>query len=137
LFFSILANYSGPIGFFESELHGYSENTAILSIRVLVTAKVAYSVPSKYSVNTQYFEILVMRAAGVPRYLPTKNELVKAIQFLPEDQFAAHMMEYYRRYHAGNEVRGPKFNMAHVVLDSLYYLLQSLYLQTDHDKKRL
>ncbi len=53
-----------------------------------------------------YIGYIVRRAAGVPRYLPTKDELVNAIQFLPEDQFAAQMMESYRRYHAGNEVRG-------------------------------
>ena len=54
-----------------------------------------------------YHGYIVRRAAGVPRYLPTKDELSKAIQFLPEDQFAAQMMDYYRRYHARNEVRGP------------------------------
>ena len=54
-----------------------------------------------------YNEYIVRRAAGVPRYLPTKDELVKAIQFLPKDQFAAQMIEYYRKYHAGKEVRGP------------------------------
>jgi hypothetical protein len=54
-----------------------------------------------------YNGYIVRRAAGVPRYLPTKDELVKAIQFLPEDQFAAQMIEYYRKYHAGKEVRGP------------------------------
>ena len=32
-----------------------------------------------------YNGYIVRRAAGVPRYLPTKDELVKAIQFLPED----------------------------------------------------
>ena len=41
----------------------------------------------------------------VPRYLPTKDELSKAIQFLPQDQFVAQMKEYYRRYHVGTEVR--------------------------------
>ena len=48
-----------------------------------------------------YNGYIVRRAAGVPRYLPAKDELVKAIQFLPEDQFAVQMLEYYRRYHAG------------------------------------
>jgi len=39
---------------------------------------------------------------------PTKkDEIAKAIQFLPEDKFSAQMMEYYRRYNAGNKVRGP------------------------------
>jgi hypothetical protein len=52
-----------------------------------------------------YNGYIVRRAAGVLRYLPTKDELVKAIQFLPEDQFAARMIEYYRRYHARKEVR--------------------------------
>ena len=32
-----------------------------------------------------YNGYIVRRTAGVPRYLPTKDELVKAIQFLPED----------------------------------------------------
>ena len=54
-----------------------------------------------------YNGYIVRRAAGVPRYLPTKDELVKAIQFLSEDQFAAQMIEYYRKHHAGKEVRGP------------------------------
>ena len=54
-----------------------------------------------------YSGYIVRRAAGVPRYLPTKDELVKAIQFLPEDQFSAQMSEYYRRYYVGKEVRGP------------------------------
>jgi hypothetical protein len=54
-----------------------------------------------------YHGYIVRRAAGVTRYLPTIDELVKTIQFLPEDQFASQMMEYYRSYHAGNEVRGP------------------------------
>ena len=40
---------------------------------------------------------IVRRVADVPRYLPTNDELVKAIQFLPEDQFAAQMIEYYRK----------------------------------------
>ncbi len=66
-----------------------------------------------------YNGYIVRRAAGVPRYLPTKDELVKAIQFLPEDQFAAQMIEYYRKYHAGNEVRGRYFNMTHIFLDRL------------------
>jgi hypothetical protein len=47
----------------------------------------------------------VRRAGGVPRYLPTKDELSKAIQFLPEDQFIPQMMEYYRRFHDSKEVR--------------------------------
>ena len=54
-----------------------------------------------------YNGFIVRRVSGVPRYLPTKDELFKAIQFLPEDQFAAQMMEYYRRYGARKEVRGP------------------------------
>ena len=49
-----------------------------------------------------YHGYIVRRAAGILRYLPTKDELAKAIQFSPEDQ----MMEYYRRYHSGNELRG-------------------------------
>jgi hypothetical protein len=49
---------------------------------------------------------IVRRAAGVPRNLLTKDELVKAIQFLPEDQFAAQVIEFYRNFHAGKEVRG-------------------------------
>jgi hypothetical protein len=61
-----------------------------------------------------YNGYIVRRAAGIPRYLPTKDELVKAIQCLAEDQFASQMMEYYRRYHAGNEVRGPQFIMTHI-----------------------
>ena len=54
-----------------------------------------------------YNGYIVRRAAGVPRFLRTKDELVKAIQFLPENQFAAQMMEYFIRYHARNEVKGP------------------------------
>ena len=54
-----------------------------------------------------YNGYIVRRAASVPRYLPTKDVFVKAIQFLPEDQFAAQMMEYYKKFHAGKEVRGP------------------------------
>ena len=50
------------------------------------------------SLGFPYKGYIVRRAAGVPRYLPTNNELVKAIKFLPDDLFAAHMMEYYRRY---------------------------------------
>ena len=46
-----------------------------------------------------YNGYIVRRAAGVPRYLPTKDELSKAIQFLPEDHFVAQMVEYYRRFH--------------------------------------
>ena len=51
-----------------------------------------------------YHGYIVRRVAGVLRYLPTKDGLAKAIQFLPEDLFAAQIMEYYRRYHAGKEV---------------------------------
>ena len=52
-----------------------------------------------------YHGYIVRRAAGVPRYLPTKDELSKAIQFLPEDQFVGQMMEYYRKFHHSKEVR--------------------------------
>jgi hypothetical protein len=51
-----------------------------------------------------YNGYIVRRAAGVLRYLPTKDKLVKAIQFLPDDH---QMMEYYRRYHAEKEAREP------------------------------
>ena len=54
-----------------------------------------------------YNGYIVRRAAGVPRYLPTKDELVKDIQFLPEDQFAGQTIEYYRKHNVGKEVRGP------------------------------
>ena len=54
-----------------------------------------------------YNGYIVRRVADVLRYLPTKDEFVKAIQFLPEDQFAAQMIDYHRKYHAGKEVRGP------------------------------
>ena len=53
-----------------------------------------------------YNGYIVRRAGGVPRHLPTKDELCSAIQFLPEDQFVAQMMEYYRRFHQSKEVRG-------------------------------
>ena len=52
-----------------------------------------------------YQGYIVRRAGGIPRYLPTKDELSKAIQFLPQDQFVDQMKEYYRRYHVGTEVR--------------------------------
>ncbi len=45
------------------------------------------------------------RAGGIPRYLPTKDELFMAIPFLPQDQFVAQMKEYYRRHHVGTEMR--------------------------------
>ena len=47
----------------------------------------------------------VRRAGGILRYLPTKANLSKAIQFLPDDQFVDQMKEYNRRYHVGTEVR--------------------------------
>ena len=47
-----------------------------------------------------YHGYIVRRAADVPRYLPTKDKFARASQFLHEDQFAAQMMEHYRRYHA-------------------------------------
>ena len=53
-----------------------------------------------------YNGYIVRRAGGVPRHLPTKDELCSAIQFLPEDQFVAQMMEYYRRFHQSKEVSG-------------------------------
>ena len=52
-----------------------------------------------------YHGYIVRRAGGVPRCLPTKDELSKAIHFLPEDQFVDQMREYYKRYHVGNEVK--------------------------------
>ena len=52
-----------------------------------------------------YQGYIVRRAGGIPRYLPTKDELSKAIHFLPQDQFVDQMKEYYRRYHVGTEVR--------------------------------
>ena len=52
-----------------------------------------------------YHGYIVRRAGGVPRCLPTKDELSKAIQFLPEDQFVDQMSVYYKRYHVGNEVK--------------------------------
>ena len=38
-----------------------------------------------------YHGCIVRRAVGIPRCLPTKDELVKSIQFLPEEQFVAQM----------------------------------------------
>ena len=52
-----------------------------------------------------YLGNIVRRAGVIPRYLPTKDELSKAIQFLPQDQFIDQMKEYYRRYHVGTKVR--------------------------------
>ncbi len=52
-----------------------------------------------------YQGYIVRRAGGILRYLPTKDELSKAIQFLPEDQFVDQTKEYYRRYHVATEVR--------------------------------
>ena len=52
-----------------------------------------------------YHGYIVRSAGGVPRCLPTKDELSKAIQFLPEDQFVDQMRVYYKRYHVGNEVK--------------------------------
>ncbi len=52
-----------------------------------------------------YQGCIVRRAGGIPRYLPTKDELSKAIQFISEDQFVDQMREYYKRYHVGNEVK--------------------------------
>ena len=48
---------------------------------------------------------IVRRGASVPRYLPTKDKLSKAIQFLLEDQFVGQMTEYYRKFHHSKEVR--------------------------------
>ena len=53
-----------------------------------------------------YLGNIVRRAGVIPRYLPTKDELSKDIQFLPQDQFIAKMQEYYRRYHIETEVVG-------------------------------
>ena len=52
-----------------------------------------------------YQGYIVRRAGGIPKYLPRKDELSKAIPFLPQDQFVAQMKEYYRRYHVGTQVR--------------------------------
>ena len=52
-----------------------------------------------------YQGYIVMRSGGIPRYLPTKDELSKAIQFFPQDQFVDQMKEYYRRCHVGTKVR--------------------------------
>ena len=52
-----------------------------------------------------YQGYIVRRACGIPRYLPTKDELSKVIEFLPEDQFVDQTKEYYRRYHVATEVR--------------------------------
>ena len=43
-----------------------------------------------------YHGYIVRRAAGVTRYLPTIDELVKTIQFLPEDQFVDQMRVDYK-----------------------------------------
>ena len=48
-----------------------------------------------------YEVYVVRRAGGIPSYLPTKDELSKVIQFLPQDQLFAQMKEYYRGYHVG------------------------------------
>jgi hypothetical protein len=52
-----------------------------------------------------YKVYIVKRAAGLPRYLPTKYKLSKYIQYLPKEEFVSQMLEYYSKYHAGNEVR--------------------------------
>ena len=55
--------------------------------------------------GTPYKGYIVRRAAGLPRYLQTKNKLSKSIQYLPKHEFLYQMLEYYSKYHAGNEVR--------------------------------
>ena len=52
-----------------------------------------------------YHGYIAWRAAGVPRYLPTNDQLSKAIQFLPKDQCVCQMTEYYRKFHHSKEVR--------------------------------
>ncbi len=49
------------------------------------------------------------RAGGIPRYLPIKDELSKAIQFLPQDQFVAHE-GILQKIHIGTEVRTKLFD---------------------------
>lgn len=83
-----------------------------------------------------YRGYIVRRAAGVPRCLPTKDELVKSIQFLPEDQFVSQMMEYYRRYHVGKEVRGPVQYESHLSCQFEIYLTIIILFASDHDRKR-
>ncbi len=60
-----------------------------------------------------YLGNIVRRAGVIPRYLPTKDELSKDIQFLPQDQFIAKMQEYYRRYHIETEVVGTEVRTEH------------------------
>ncbi len=76
-----------------------------------------------------YNGYIVRRAAGVPKYLPTKDELSKAIQFLSEDQFVGQMMEYYGRFHYSKEVRG------HVKYEACFIRYDVLKFASDHHKK--
>ena len=52
-----------------------------------------------------YKGYIVRRAAGLPRYLPTKDGLSKPIQCITKEEFVSQMLVYYSKYHAGNEVR--------------------------------
>ena len=66
---------------------------------------------------------VVRRAGVIPRYLPTKDELSKDIQFLPQDQFIAKMQEYYRRSHIGTEVVGTEVITEHYIFFILFLIL--------------
>ena len=52
-----------------------------------------------------YKDYIVGRAAGLPNYFPTKDELSKSIQYLPKEKFVSQMPEYCSKYHAGIQVR--------------------------------
>ena len=73
-----------------------------------------------------YLGNIVRRAGVIPRYLPTKDELSKDIQFLPQEQFIAKMQEYYRRYHIETEVVGTEVRTEHydfLILSILFLIL--------------
>ena len=73
-----------------------------------------------------YLGNIVRRAGVIPRYLPTKDELSKDIQFLPQDRFIAKMQEYYRRYHIETEVVGTEVRTEHydfLILSILFLIL--------------
>ncbi len=81
------------------------DNQMEMSFTTLFNGPVVVEKKSVAVLGFPYQGYLVRRAGDILRYLPTKDELSKAIQFLPEDQFVDQMKEYYRRQHFGTEVR--------------------------------
>ncbi len=81
------------------------DNQMEMSFTTLFNGLVVVEKKLVAALGFSYQGYIVRRAGGIPRYLPTKDKLLKAIQFLPQDQFVAQMKEYYRRYHVGTKVR--------------------------------